>query len=106
MNRVTLLIMPDNRRMAFDPEGSEAILGKFATLPIPMPRSATAWTGPDGRPLALWCDDQRIRPADFGVVLAGISEFNADCAGQGTEPALPPEVLEAIVHEELEDRDE
>ena len=106
MNPVVLLVMPDNGRLEFDPEGSEAILGTFATLPIPMPRSASAWTGPDGKPIALWCDNQRIRPADFAVVLTGIEQYNNDLVGRGTEPALPAAVMEAVVREEEEDWDD
>ena len=53
-------------------------LGPFATLPIPMPRVATVWTGSDGKPVAMWCDEVRIRPCDFATVWQGIQEYNAD----------------------------
>jgi hypothetical protein len=79
VKRVAKIILPDNGRLDFDPSGSEEILGKFATLPIPMPRTVRAWTGPDGRPRVMWCDHTRIRPSDFATVLRGIEQYNADC---------------------------
>jgi hypothetical protein len=106
MNSVSMIILPTNGRLTFDPEGSEETLGQFTTLPIVMPRNVTAWTDSDGRPMALWCDDQRIRPADFATVLTGVEQYNDDVAGRGTEPGSPAAVTEAIVREEWDDGDE
>jgi hypothetical protein len=108
MNPVTMLILPHNGRMDVDPEGSEAMLGAFTPLPVPMPRSVTAWTDPEtGKPIALWCDDLRIRPCDFATVLEGVRQFNNDiiaASGRSTEPVLSGNGDAAIV-EELEDWD-
>jgi hypothetical protein len=90
MNLVATMVWPANDRLDFDPNGSEGMLGAFTTLPIQMPRTVTAWTGPDGRPVAMWADDKRIRPADFGVVWGGVEQFNSDLRTHGTVPELPP----------------
>lgn len=82
MDRVIPITLPDNGRLKFDPEGSEDVLGAFVPLPIPVPRAVTTWTGKDGRPLVMWCDDQRIRPSDFATVLRGIEQFNRDLLGE------------------------
>jgi hypothetical protein len=103
MNLVSTIVLPANGRLKFDPDGSEDVLGAFAVLPIPMPRTVTVWAGADGRPAAMWADDQRIKPADFAPMWVGITEFNNDCRNQGTEPS---EVTESTVREEWDGEDE
>lgn len=90
MNPVATIILPHNDRLTFDPEASEEMLGAFATLPIRMPKTSQAWTDPDsGKPVAMWCDGVRIRPADFAVIWAGVQEYNVDLQRQGVVPESP-----------------
>ena len=90
MSPVIMTVLPHNGRMTIDPAGSESELGAFATLPIPMPRTAMAWVGKDGKPIVLWCDDTRIHPADFATVLHGIEQYNNDCRHRGVTGEPPP----------------
>jgi hypothetical protein len=96
MSPVSTIVLPHNGRMDVDPSGSEAVLGAYVTLPIPVPLNVTVWTSPvTGKPLAMWADDARIRPADFATVWHGVQQFNHDLLGQGVG-------LTTVVESELE----
>ncbi len=88
MGPVSILIIPDNGRTPFDPEGSEELLGKFVKLPVLMTDSAIAWTGPGGKPLVLWAGTGRIHPRDFAAVLTAIEQYNDDLEKRGISAAV------------------
>jgi hypothetical protein len=99
---VSMIVLPINGRMRINPEGSEATLGEFAAMPIKMPTSVMAWVGKDGRPVALWADDQRIHPRDFAAVLVAVEEYNLDVAKTAHYPEddAPADVDETVEYPE------
>jgi hypothetical protein len=107
---VTVISLPHNRRAALyspgeapstfatDPDddlvtpSSSPFGSDFVTLPIEMPKLLFTLTDRDGKVIAAWIDDRRVKWRDLDTVCKGVRQFNEDCdrAGITGTPRLPP----------------
>jgi hypothetical protein len=63
----------------------------FVTLPIKMPTLLFTLTGDNGRVIAAWIDDRRVRWKDIDNVCEAVRQYNVHLQQMGiTAPPAPP----------------